>query len=160
MNGREMFMDGARGAAGDSPPGPRGAVRGRRGRETAGVESADRRLHFRALGEIVNALDHDPLVRGKTRRDRDAVVLGRTSAMRRMVTVRSSFTTYTNVPNDARCTAADGITVASGMRRTRSRMLTNWFGNSWSSALSNRARSLIEPVVVSIWLSTVCTPRW
>ena len=33
--------------------------------------------------------------------------------------------------------------------------VTNWFGNSTSSGLSNIARSLTVPVVVSIWLSTV-----
>ena len=40
---------------------------------------------------------------------------------------------------------------------TRSRMFTNWFGNSFSSLFSNSARSWIVPVVVSIWLSTVCS---
>ena len=41
--------------------------------------------------------------------------------------------------------------------RTRRRMLTNWFGNSDSSAFSKVARSLMVPVAVSIWLSTVCS---
>ena len=70
-------------------------------------------------------------------------------------TVSSGFTRYTKVPGAPRCTAAAGITGLSRIVSSSSWTVTNWFANSASSALSNNARSLIMPVVVSIWLSTV-----
>ena len=73
----------------------------------------------------------------------------------RTATVSSGLTRYTKVPGAPRCTAAAGITGLSRIVSSSSWTVTNWFANSISSALSNDARSLIMPVVVSIWLSTV-----
>ncbi|MNG06148.1 hypothetical protein D3C84_893750 [compost metagenome] len=52
-----------------------------------------------------------------------------------------------------------------GNRSARRRILTNWLGKRISSSLAKRAFSLRVPVVVSIWLSRLCsTPsacrRW
>ena len=54
-----------------------------------------------------------------------------------------------------RWTAATGTMTWSFRISRSSWMLTNWLGNSAPSLLSNMARSLIVPVVVSIWLSRV-----
>ena len=56
--------------------------------------------------------------------------------------------------------AATGTTMASFTVSTSRRTLTNWLGNSASSALSNMARSFTVPVVVSIWLSVVASLPW
>ncbi|MNG06150.1 hypothetical protein D3C84_893770 [compost metagenome] len=55
------------------------------------------------------------------------------------------------------CTAAEGISTACGSISARRRIFTNWLGKRISSSLAKRAFSLRVPVVVSIWLSRLCS---
>ena len=61
------------------------------------------------------------------------------------------------LPGEPRWIAAVGTVTTFCRVFTRSRALTNWFGNKALSALSNCARTFTVPVVVSIWLSTAET---
>ena len=53
------------------------------------------------------------------------------------------------------CTASTGTLTALGSVCSVRRMFTNWLGKSVSPGLSKRARTRNDPVVVSIWLSSV-----
>src|SRR5262249_21281792 len=114
------------------PPGPRFGLIGRRGLVPSGMTSTFApSVRSSTPSSTILSLAASPLVTAT----RSPSVGPR--VMRRMVTVLSGLTPYTNVPNDARCTAAAGITVASVSVLTFRRMLTNWFGKSRSSALVN-----------------------
>ncbi|MNT24781.1 hypothetical protein D3C72_1602760 [compost metagenome] len=73
----------------------------------------------------------------------------------RTTMVSSCCTRKTKAPAEPCCTAAVGMAVTSLRVSTCRRTLTNWFGNSASSAFSNLAFSFKVPVVTSIWLSSV-----
>ncbi|MNT63559.1 hypothetical protein D3C72_2013850 [compost metagenome] len=73
----------------------------------------------------------------------------------RTAIVLSGCTRNTKAPAEPCWIAAVGMAVTSLRVSTCSRTLTNWFGKSASSVLSNLAFSFSVPVVTSIWLSSV-----